>query len=275
MSNENRPLSQPIFVGPSEVRRSQLLAQPGGPADVNALVSIVMPCCGQLEHTRLSVPRLLRHSRAPFELIFVEVGSLDGTSEYLDGVAAAAPVRVEVVRAAEAAFAQAVREGLARAQGTFVAWVNNDVLVPAGWLEHLVGLATSNPVIGMVGPMANVAPAPQRLAVPYRLRRRPAGQGAEEAPGAEGTIDMGAVDRFSEEHGARHQREWFEAERLGGFCFLLKREALATAPLLEPEAEDGVFDADGLSVRLRRAGYRLAVCRDLFVHHFGSRISIS
>jgi hypothetical protein len=32
-------------------------------------VSVLVPCCGQLEYTRLCVPSLLRHSRKPYELI--------------------------------------------------------------------------------------------------------------------------------------------------------------------------------------------------------------
>ena len=56
----------------------------------SALVSIIIPCCGQLEYTRLCVPSVLRYSRDPFELIFIDIGSLDGTAEYLEGIAAAA-----------------------------------------------------------------------------------------------------------------------------------------------------------------------------------------
>src|SRR5258706_590034 len=79
---------------------------------LSGLVSVLVPCCGQLEYTRLCVPSLLRYSRAPFELIFVDIGSLDGTAEYLAGVqAAATQVRVEVVRTAtDRGLTQAVRE---------------------------------------------------------------------------------------------------------------------------------------------------------------------
>src|SRR2546429_9171783 len=64
------------------------------------LVSILIPCCGQLEYTKLCLPALLRHTRQPFELLVVDVGSLDGTADYLQGVAAALPnLRLVLLRA--------------------------------------------------------------------------------------------------------------------------------------------------------------------------------
>jgi hypothetical protein len=34
----------------------------------------------------------------------------------------------------------------------------------------------------------------------------------------------------------------------------------------------GLFDTDVLSLKARQAGFKLACARDLFIHHFGSRI---
>jgi GT2 family glycosyltransferase len=272
MSNEKSVALDRLFAGRPELASPQPHFEATPNLGTQAgLVSVIVPCCGQLEYTKLCVPRLLRHSRPPFELIFVDVASLDGTPEYLAGVAGAAPVRVEVVLgSAEASFPAAVAEGLSRAQGPFIVWLNNDVLVPALWLEQLVALASSNPVIGMVGPMSNCAPAEQTLAAPYRLRRKPGqqvnGQGHD-------PLDTEPVDRFAAEHRQQHKGEWTEVARLGGFCMLLKREALAGGRLLDDADEAGIFDATKLSLQVRRAGYRLACCKDLFVHHFGTRVS--
>ena len=62
------------------------------------LVSVIVTCCGQLEYTRLCLRSVLRYSRPPFELVFVDMASLDRTAEYLAGVAAAASVPVGIVR---------------------------------------------------------------------------------------------------------------------------------------------------------------------------------
>jgi hypothetical protein len=60
---------------------------------LSGLASILIPCVGQVEYTRLCVPSILRHTREPYELIFIDIGSLDGTALYLAGVQDAAKVR--------------------------------------------------------------------------------------------------------------------------------------------------------------------------------------
>src|SRR5262249_19050540 len=153
---EKVPMDQPLS-----------LASPPG------LASILVPCCGQLEYTKLCVPSLLRHTRQPYELLFLDIGSLDGTAQYLAGVAAGAArqVRVEVVRApTDLAIGQAVQDALKLAHGEYVILLNNDAVVTDAWLNQLVGLAQLSPAIGLVGPMSNYAAPPQLVeTVPYRV----------------------------------------------------------------------------------------------------------
>jgi GT2 family glycosyltransferase len=234
------------------------------------LVSVLIPCCGGLEYTKLCVPSLLRHSRPPTELLFLDIGSLDGTAEYLAGLQAAAPLRVEVVRAAtDLDIGRACAQALGQARGEFLVLLNNDCIVPAGWLHQLTALATMSFGTGMVGPMSNYAAPPQLVeTVPYRVGPK---KGSRVRGGsAEWLVDTEAVHAFAREYREQHQGKWCEAERLGGFCLLLKRAVLDRIGPLEEEGL-GLFDTDVLSTKARQAGYTLAVCRDLFVHHFGTR----
>jgi GT2 family glycosyltransferase len=57
---------------------------------------------------------------------------------------------------------------------------------------------------------------------------------------------------------------------LGGFCFLLKREALESAGALDERFIWGWEDMD-YCLRLRQAGWELGLCRGVFVRHDGSR----
>ena len=137
------------------------------------LVSLVVPCCGMVEYTKLCVQSVLRCSREPFELIFLDVGSLDGTAEYLAGLRDGLQnrVRVEICRAAtDLDISDAGREALQKAHGEFVCLLNNDTVVTPGWLDALTGLAKVSEAFGLVGPMSNYAAPPQLVeTVPYRL----------------------------------------------------------------------------------------------------------
>ena len=106
--------------------------------------------------------------------------------------------------------------------------------------------------------------------IPYRI----APKKAAAAGGKSELLDMGAVERFASEFRETNKGKWVEAERLGGFCLLLKREVLRRVTnqgQLEKWTDLSLFDTDILSAKAREAGFTLAVCRDLFIHHFGTR----
>src|SRR5579864_5178248 len=97
------------------------------PRKAGSLVTVIVSCCGQLEYTRLCVPSLVRFTRQPYELFFLDGDSLDGTAEYLDGFAAAAPVRVEVARVpADPPASPGRKEDTISIRGDFIAFLNND-----------------------------------------------------------------------------------------------------------------------------------------------------
>lgn len=222
-----------------------------GPGDVTA--SVIVPCFNQAEFTRHCLAALFRHTRPSWELIVVDNGSTDDTAAYLRGIRDAAPVRVAIVANAEnRGFPAACNQGLAAARGRHLVLLNNDAVVTDAWLEMLVALAESGPAIGMAGPMSNYAPPPQLVEdAPYR--------------------DLDAMHRFASRWRAEHRGRWLTTPKLSGFCLLIKRAAFEAVGGLDERFGVGFFDDDDLALRMGRAGYDLAVARDLFVHHFGSR----
>lgn len=235
------------------------------------LVSVVLPCFGHLEFTRLCVPRLVQLSRKPVHFVFVDVGSLDGTAEYLEGFAAALGTSARVIRVQEELdLAGACQVGIEHAQGELIALVSNDSLVTGNWVNHLAALVNLTPEIGLVGCMSNLAPPPQWSGkLPYRL-------GSKHLVGSNGSKpDQKPVDDFAKTWREQHLGQSFEVERVGGSCAIFKAEVFKKIDLSNVQTPFGCIDGDLLSKKVVDAGYKLACCRDLFVHHFGSRLFIA
>jgi glycosyltransferase involved in cell wall biosynthesis len=87
------------------------------PAVVHA-TSVIIPCWNQLEYTRQCVSAMLRHTRAPRELIVIDNGSTDGTAAYLADVRVTAPFPVTIVaNTKNLGFPAAINQGLECARG--------------------------------------------------------------------------------------------------------------------------------------------------------------
>ncbi|WP_337175132.1 glycosyltransferase [Paludisphaera sp.] len=217
------------------------------------MASIIVPCYNQLPFTQQCVAALMRHPRPPWELIVVDNGSVDGTAAYLRGVQDAASVPVTVLTNPQnRGWPAACNQGLTAARGDYLVLLNNDAVVTDAWLDQLIALADSDPVIGLAGPMSNHASPPQYVeGVPYRSLE-----------------EMHAfADRWRDERRGR----WLTSEKLSGFCLLMKRRVFETVGGLDERFGPGLLDDDDLALRARRAGFTLAVAHDLFVHHFGGR----
>jgi GT2 family glycosyltransferase len=152
-------------------------------------------------------------------------------------------------------------------------FLNNDTVVTEGRLLQLLSLVNTAPAFGMVGPMSNYAAPPQLVeTVPYRMKpkrgKTPRRFGVNEA-----LLDLDAMHAFARKHREKTKGKWMEVDSLGGFCLLLKRQVLEriSLPKLDKWTDLSLFDTDILSVKARQVGYTLVCCRDLFIHHFGTR----
>ncbi len=106
------------------------------PVATDPLVSIVIPVHNQYAITRRCLAAIAyAPTRIPFEIVVVDDGSSDGTTEALGREAPG----VHLIRHGEAlGFNQACHSGAAAARGTFLVLLNNDTEACATWLEELL-----------------------------------------------------------------------------------------------------------------------------------------
>lgn len=237
--------------------------------------SVVLVCAGQLEYTRLCIHSLLRHGSRATEILVIDVASLDGTREFLQGIAIASPLSIRVFRVDDDwTFARAYAMGASRAVGNYIVLLNNDAIVTSGWLHQLEALADFEPELGMVGAMSNGAPGPQNVAsVFYQLKPQTIHSADQGVYPDEVIASLLEFESFAGRWREQNRNKWFELETLATFCCLIKRNVFEKIGSTFPESPLGIAEVE-LSRIVRSAGYRLACCQDLYIHHSATRTPV-
>jgi len=201
---------------------------------------------------RACLDSLGRQGEAAFEIIVVDNGSNDGSAEMAE-----TEFGVRVIRNREnRGFCAANNQGIAAAQGDFVALINNDAEAEQGWLAALHRACSGAPDIGMAASKVLVWEDPGRIDKAGHLifldgQNRGRGSGAD---------DHGQYDREEEVL-------WPDG------CAALYRKAMLD--------EIGGFDEDffaygddaELGLRARIAGWRCVYTPQAVVrHHRGSTL---
>lgn len=119
-------------------------------------VSVVIPTYNRRELLRRCLAAATHQDYADYEVIVVDDGSTDGT----DAMVAQTFPRVHYVRQANRGPAAARNRGIDLANGTIVAFTDDDCEPPGDWLHQLVALFEQYPGVVAVG---GVVEAPARV----------------------------------------------------------------------------------------------------------------
>jgi GT2 family glycosyltransferase len=247
---------EPISRRPTELAPETISAvlarMPGGGSAAVAAepaASIVMVTLDNEVFLRMSLASLLADDGGPpIEVIVVDNGSRDGTADFLRRLASDDPrVRV-VLNEGNAGFARGCNQGLAIARGDLLVLLNDDALVPPGWLSRLSAHLDS-PGVGLAGPVTNRIGNEAEVEVDYRTW---------------GGFLQAAARRAWERSGER-----FEIPTLTMFCLALRRPVFYLLGPLDQGFEIGMLEDDDYSERAHEAGLATVCAEDVLVHHFG------
>lgn len=210
---------------------------------VEPMCDLVLLSWNHLEETRPCLETLFHSIQGPCRLLIVDNASEPEVRAFLRSMTPRGAItEVQLLQnEVNEGFPRGMNRGMRASNAPYVCLLNNDLRFTTGWLQEMVAVAASDPVIGLVNPASSTF-------------------GDRPMPGV--SLEAHAAARRE-----RFQGQWVEAGIGIGFCLLIKREVVDRVGLLSEEVDRAFFEDEDYSMRVQQAGYRCVVAEGAYVYH--------
>lgn len=114
------------------------------------MISIVILCWNNLKYTRLCIESIITHTKQPYQIIAVDQGSKDGTSDYFKKIKEECNC-VVIKNIENKGFACGNNQALKLAEGEYILMLNNDCEITAdNWLDLMIDASETADLVGAV-----------------------------------------------------------------------------------------------------------------------------
>jgi GT2 family glycosyltransferase/tetratricopeptide (TPR) repeat protein len=226
---------------------------------MNPKVSIVIPVYNGLRYTLECLESLKNSKHVPFEIIVCGTGT-DGTiATLMEWELLYNNIRFIHNGTDDTSFGANVNLGASKANGEFLCILNNDTVVPANWLAHLVSCFESlnksperpAPPPAIISPGSNYVMSHQMTQLP-------------------GGFQLDQLEEFAERVAMENRGKWIYSSIVSGFCMLIKKSIWDQLNGFDTSLKNGNEDVE-LCCRVNALGYSCWVDKSAFVFHHGSK----
>jgi GT2 family glycosyltransferase/2-polyprenyl-3-methyl-5-hydroxy-6-metoxy-1,4-benzoquinol methylase len=215
-----------------------------------------------LEDVNACINSIIQHTKERYRLILIDDGSDSPTAELLrhwqQQLSSVILHRNETAQG----YTKAANKGLVSSTSNYVVLLNSDTILTPRWLEKMIECAESDSEIAVVGPLSNCA----------------SWQSVPELYDGKGdwminTIPASySLEQYSELLEKLSEKSFPQVGFINGFCYLIKRVALEKVGLLdEDNFPYGYGEENDFSLRVRKAGFKLAIADHAYVYHAKSK----
>lgn len=210
--------------------------------------SIIILTYNKLDYTIQCIESIRLYTRpGTYEIIVVDNNSTDDTRAWLKQQGDV----ISILNENNVGFPRGCNQGIEIATGSNILLLNNDVIVTENWLDNMLKCLYSSDKIGAVSCVTNSCTYLQAIPVEY--------------------TNLESMQAFATQYNSKsNPSAWEERLKLIGFCMLIKKSVVDQIGLLDEIFSPGNYEDDDYSLRIRMAGYKLLLCRDTFIHHYGS-----
>ena len=210
--------------------------------------TIIIPCKDNLSYTKACLKSIYVHTESPFKIIIIDDGSTEKTRRFLRQLK-----NITLIENKEnLGFPKSCNIGMRMVKTKYFVIMNNDVEVTNGWLTMLLEALSSNPKIGILGPMTNYVSGPQH------------------DPNAHYTCAR-ELEQYAYEIKMRKPPRVEAFSRIVFFCVLISTELYKKIGGLDENFGLGNFEDDDYCLRARMSGFESAIDHNVFIHHYGSK----
>ncbi|MBQ3420861.1 MAG: glycosyltransferase [Romboutsia sp.] len=209
--------------------------------------SIIILTYNKLEYTKMCIESIRKFTpKNQYEIIVVDNNSSDGTKEWLKKQK---DLKV-IYNIKNEGFPKGCNQGIKISKGESILFLNNDTIVTPNWLNNLDKLLYSSDDIGAVGGISNSCSNGQAIITNYN--------------NFDEMIDLSILINN------QNKLEYIYKTYLVGYCYLVKKSILDEIGNFDERFTPGNFEDNDLSYRIISNGYKLLLCQNSYIHHFGS-----
>ena len=213
-------------------------------------VSVIVLTYNNLQYNIDCITSILEKTAyANYELIIVDNQSTDGTIEYLKDLETKQIPNVKIIFNTEnSGFAGGNNLGIKASTGDYVLLLNNDTIVTRGWMTSLVKHMENDKLYGMCNPVTNSIGNESQIETNYKSKEE--------------------MEVFAYNYTLKHMNEEYkDVDRIPLFSTIIRRKMIDEIGLLDTAYKVGMFEDDDYTAAALKAGYKIVIAEDAFVHH--------